>query len=126
MVIQKTKKTKISLIISTYLHNHNAYINNQIMHYKPVEHFNPVLSFDFEFFVSETEEEEDDEIPNEISRLLGHLSHRGCKQNIKSFPKRWHSITKTGASFYHWPCMELYFSTHLNRGNPPTIPQYTT
>jgi len=41
---------------------------------KPVEHFDLVLSFNFEFLVSEAEEEEDEEIPNEIIRLLGHLS----------------------------------------------------
>ena len=52
---------------------------------KPVEHFNPVLSLDFEFPVPESEEEEDDDIPNKISRLMGHLSRRSCKQNIKKF-----------------------------------------
>jgi len=34
-------------------------------------------------FVSETEEEENEKFPNEISRLLGHLSRQSCKQNIK-------------------------------------------
>jgi len=31
MVIQNTKKS-FPLIVSTYLHNHNVYINNQIMY----------------------------------------------------------------------------------------------
>jgi len=30
--IKNQKKSFFSLIISTYLHNHNVYINNQIMH----------------------------------------------------------------------------------------------
>jgi len=50
---------------------------------KPVEHINPMLSLDFEFHVSEDEEEENEEIPDKISRLLGHLSRQSCKQNIK-------------------------------------------
>ena len=45
----------------------------------PVEHLNPILSPDFEFHVSKTEGEEDEEVPDEISRPLGHLSHRSCK-----------------------------------------------
>jgi hypothetical protein len=47
---------------------------------KPVEHINPVLSSNFELLVFETEEEKNEEIPEEISRLLGHLSRRSCKQ----------------------------------------------
>jgi len=41
---------------------------------KPVEHFNPVLPPNFEFHVFEVEEEEDEETPDEISRILEHLS----------------------------------------------------
>ena len=93
---------------------------------KPVEHFNPALSFDFEFFVSEAEEKEDEEIPNEISGPLGISTVEAANTYNKRLPRRWRSITKSGASCYQWPCVELYFSTHFNRGNPPTIPQYTT
>jgi len=50
---------------------------------KPVEHINHVLSLDFEFHVFEAEEKENEEIPDKISRLLGHLSRQSCKQNIK-------------------------------------------
>jgi len=46
---------------------------------KPVEHLNHVLSPNFEFNVSKAEEGEDEEIPDEISHLLGHLSRRSCK-----------------------------------------------
>jgi len=41
---------------------------------KPIEHFNPVLSLEFELLVSEDEEKEDEEFLNEISCLLGHFS----------------------------------------------------
>jgi len=46
---------------------------------KPVEHFNPVLSLDLEFPVYESEGKDDEEVSNETSRLLGHLSHQNCK-----------------------------------------------
>jgi len=54
---------------------------------KPVEHYNPVLSLDFEFAVPETEEKEDEEILNEISCLLGHFSRRNCKYISKGCPE---------------------------------------
>jgi hypothetical protein len=49
------------------------------MHFKPVEHLNHVLSFNFEFLISKAKEENDEEVSDEISRLLGHLGHRNCK-----------------------------------------------
>jgi len=69
--------------MSTYNHSlfkikHKCRLNTD----KPVEHINPLLSPNFEFPVSEAEEGEDEEIPDEISRLLGHLSRRCCKQKI--------------------------------------------
>jgi hypothetical protein len=45
---------------------------------KPVEHFNLVLSSNFEFLVSEAVEE-NEETPDKISRILGHLSRQSCK-----------------------------------------------
>jgi len=47
---------------------------------KPVEHFNHVLSPNFEFPVSEKENEE---VLNEISRLLGHLGCQSQKQKYQ-------------------------------------------
>jgi len=41
---------------------------------KPIEHLDPVLPLDFEFLVSEAEEEENEGFPDKISLLLGHLS----------------------------------------------------
>jgi hypothetical protein len=73
MVIQKTQKKKLSLIILKYLHNHNlskSIIKSCIN--KPVEHINHVLSSNFEFLVSEAEGKNED-TPDEISRMLGHL-----------------------------------------------------
>jgi len=42
-----------------------------------------MLSLDFEFPMSEDEEEENEGIPDKISRPLGHLIRQSCKQNIK-------------------------------------------
>jgi hypothetical protein len=39
---------------------------------KPIEYHNPAPSPNFEFHVFEAEEDEDEEIPDEISRLLKH------------------------------------------------------
>jgi hypothetical protein len=39
---------------------------------KPIEYHNPAPSPNFEFHVFEAEEDEDEEIPDEISRLLEH------------------------------------------------------
>ena len=85
---------------------------------KPIEHFNLVLSLDFEFLVSKDEEKENESFPMRYIAYWGILAVEVASRISKSLPRRWHSITKTG--------MELYFSTHFNRGNPPTIPQYTT
>jgi len=46
---------------------------------KPVEHFNPLLSLDLELPVSEAEGKDDEEVSNETSRLLGHLSRQSSK-----------------------------------------------
>jgi hypothetical protein len=64
MVIQKTKKL---LIILKYLHNHNLNLSKSKIKScinKPVEHITPILSPDFEFPLSEDEEEENEEIPD--------------------------------------------------------------
>ena len=79
MVIQKTNF--FSSIILKYLHNHNLYLSKSKIKScinKPVEHFNPVLSSDSEFPVYEAERGENKEIPDKISRILGHLSRQSC------------------------------------------------
>jgi len=67
---------------------------------KPVEHFNPVLSPNFEFPLSKEEEDENEETPDKISRILGHLSCQSCKQKARRLSKRWNSLTKTGMRCY--------------------------
>jgi len=47
---------------------------------KPVEHIDHVLSSNFEFPVPEAEEDMNEEIPDETSHILGHLSRQSCKQ----------------------------------------------
>jgi len=81
---------------------------------KPVEHFNPVLSLDFEFPMPEAEEKEDEEIDNEISCLLGHLSRQSCKQNIKKFAQ------KTAFNYKDWH--GIVFQYTLQQGQPPHHP----
>jgi hypothetical protein len=50
---------------------------------KPVEHIILILSPDFEFPLSGDEEEENEEIRDKISRILGHLSRQSCKQKYQ-------------------------------------------
>ena len=82
MVIQKKTKVFFSIILK-YLHNHNLYLSKSIIKScinKPVEHIDHVLSSNFEFPVPEADDEENDEIPDETSHILGHLSRQSCKQ----------------------------------------------
>jgi len=86
-----TKNQKISLlsfsnncIILTYTYFSKSKIKSCIS--KPVEHFKHVLSPNFEFPVSE---EENEEVPDEISRLLGNLGRQNQKQIYQDeCPKR--------------------------------------
>jgi len=105
MVIQKTKKISFFFnhicIIITLIYLSKSIIKSCIN--EPVEHFDPVLSLNCEFPVSKTEEEN---VPNEISRLLGHLSRRSCKYKYQEMYYMIHStpgakeclITKEGSS----------------------------
>jgi len=69
-----------------------------------VEHFDPVLSLNCEFPVSETEEEN---VPNGISRLLGILAVEAASRISKRLSRRWHSFTKTDTWCYHLFCMDI-------------------
>jgi len=124
MVTQKTKFFffSLSLIISKCLHiiNHflKSNINANLNINKPVEHINHVLSSNFEFLVSKSEEE-NEQTPDEITHILGHLSRQSCKQKTRRLSRRWHSLTKTGMRCYRYLTWVSCFSTHFNRGNPP-------
>jgi len=55
---------------------------------KPVEHIDHVLSSNFEFPVSEAEEDMNEEIPDEISHILGILAVKAAnKQNQEDRPE---------------------------------------
>jgi len=54
---------------------------------KPVEHFNPVLSFDFELPVSEVEEKENESFPMRYIAYWGIFGCRNCKYISKGCPK---------------------------------------
>ncbi|KEH38120.1 hypothetical protein MTR_2g461620 [Medicago truncatula] len=93
---------------------------------KPVEHLNLVLSLDFEFLVSEAEEEDDEEVSTEVSRLLGHLGRQSCKCKYQErMSRRGLSRTKIGTRCYHLPCRDIVLHAHFNRGSPPAIPHYS-
>ena len=130
MVIQKTRKKII--IAFKCLHNHNFYlivkINNKSCIDKPVEHINHALSSNFEFLVSEAKEDENEETPDKISRILGHLSHRSCKRKSRRLSRKWKSFTKTDMWCYHSLCPTWVscFKYMFQQGQPPSIPQYTT
>ena len=65
---------------------------------KPVEHFIPVLSLDFEFLMSEDEEKENESFQMRYIAYWGILA------------------VETATICFAWI---WYFSTHFNRGNPP-------
>ncbi|KEH40869.1 hypothetical protein MTR_1g036660 [Medicago truncatula] len=88
---------------------------------KHVEHLNHVLSLDFEFLVSEVEEEDDVEASTEISRLLGHLGRRSCKYQER-LSIRGLSCTKTGTRCYHLSCRDIVLHAYFNRGKPHLHP----
>jgi len=101
-------------IIITYTYLSKSIIKSCIN--KPVEHIDHVLSSNFEFLTSEAEEDMNEEIPDKISRILGHLSRWSYKQKSRRWPRRWHSLTKTGMRRYlTWVSC---FSRCFNRGNP--------
>jgi len=98
-------------------------INNKSCIDKLVEHFNPIVSPDFEFPVYKDEKEENEEIPDKISCLLGHLSRRSYKQKSRRLSRRWKSLTKTGIRCYRCLTWVSSFITHFNRGKHPSFPQ---
>jgi len=54
---------------------------------KPVEHFNLVLSLDFEFLVSEDEEKENESFPTRYIAYRGIFGRRNCKYISKGCPE---------------------------------------
>ena len=89
---------------------------------KPVEHFNPALSSDFEFLVSEAEEE-NEETPDKISHILGHLSRQSCKQKkIKKIVQKMAFTYKDWYEMIPLPHMGIMFQYMFQQGQPPSIP----
>jgi len=124
-----TKNQKNSLIILKYLHNHNLYLSKSIIKScinKLVEHINHVLSSNFEFLVSEAEEE-NEETPNKISHILGHLSRQSCKQTkIKKIVQKMAFTYKDWHKMILLPHMGIVFQYTFQQGQSPSFPQYTT
>jgi len=86
---------------------------------KPVEHINHVLSPKFKFPVSDVEEGKDEEVPNKISHLMGHLSRRSCKQKYQEdCPKDGIHLQRLARDATICLTWVLYLRTHFNRGNP--------
>ena len=121
MVIQRKPKKILQSFSNIYIIITYTYLSKSIIKpciNKPVEHINHVLSSNFEFLVSEAEEE-NEETSKKISHILGHLSRRRNKQKSRRLSRRWHSLTKTGMRWYRYFTWVLCFNTHFNRGNPP-------
>jgi len=121
MVIQNTKNLFFNhmCIIITFIYLSKSIIKSCID--KPVEHFDPILSLSCEFPVSKTEEEEN--VPNGISRLQGNLSRQSCKYKYQErLSKRWRSLTKTCTGCNHLLCMNIVLQYTLRQGQPPHHP----
>jgi len=90
---------------------------------KPVEHFNPVLSLDFEFLMSEDEEKKNE------SFLMRYIAYWGilAVETANTYQK---VVQKM--AFKDWQGMLPFSlhgyctSAHTATGATPTIPQYTT
>jgi len=125
MVIQKT-----NFFSFKYLHNHNLYMSKSIIKScinKPVEHIDHVLSSNFEFLVSEAEENMNEEIPDEISHILGHLSRQSCKQTkIKRIVQKIAFTYKDWHEMISLPYMGIVLQYTFQQGQSPFFPRYTT
>jgi len=88
---------------------------------KPFEHINHVISSNFEFLVSEAEEENEETSEN-ISHILGHLSRQSCKQTkIKKI------VQKMAFTYKDWHKMIVTLhgyraSIHITTGAIPLLP----
>jgi len=78
------------------------------------------------FLVSKDEEKENEEIPDKIFCVLGHLSRQSCKQRSRRLSRRWQSLTKTDTRCYRCFTWASCFNTHFDRSNPPPSLKYTT
>jgi len=86
--------------------------------HKPVEHFNHVLSPNFEFPVSE--EEENEEVPDKISHL-GHLGLQSQKQKYQEeCPERGIHLQKLAQN------ATIILQVCTPTGAAPSFPQYPT
>jgi len=87
---------------------------------KPVEHIDHVLSSNFEFPIPEAEEDENDEIPDETSRILGHLSRQSCKQTkIKRIVQKMAFTYKDWHEMILLPYIGIVLQYTFQQGNPP-------
>ena len=73
-MLEKTKTSVFFLLISKicmkiFSKNHPT-ISRRLNHNKPVEHHDPTVPPTFEFPVFEAEDESEDDVPDEITRLL--------------------------------------------------------
>jgi hypothetical protein len=93
---------------------------------KPVENINLMLSPNFKFLVSEAEEEENEETPDKIFRILGHLSRRCCKQIPKNIVQKMTFNYKDWHEILLLPYMGIVLQYTFQKGRSPSFPQYTT
>jgi hypothetical protein len=72
--------------------------------------------------VSEAEEG-NEETPDEISHILGHLSCRSCKQNIKKIVQKMAFIDKDWLEVLPFALLRYRTSVHISTGaTPPPSP----
>ena len=91
---------------------------------KPVEHIDHILSSNFVFFVSEAEEDMNEEIPDEISRILEHLSRQSYKQTkIKKIVQKMAFTYKDWHGTLPLPHMDIVLQYTFQQGQSPSFPQ---
>jgi len=80
---------------------------------RPVEYFNPVLSLDFEFLMSEDEEKKNESFPMRYIAYWDMLAVETAN-TYQRLSRRWH--LKIGKGYYHLFCMDIVLQYTLQQG----------
>jgi len=92
---------------------------------KPVEHFIPVLSLDFEFLMSEDEEKENESFPMRYIAYWGILTVKAANKQKKIVQKMAFTL-KDRHEMISLPCMGIVLQYTFQQGQSPSFSQYTT
>jgi len=115
-----TKNQKnLSLIILKYLHNHNLYLSKSKSNHALVNPLNTLTLYSLPTLSSlcpKLEKEEDEEVPDEISRLLDILADKVKNKNQEECPERGIHLQRLARDATIIP------QVHTSTGSTPLLP----